>query len=64
MLYSYIFKNSSLTFSDYKEYNTDTTVKFQILMQKDKLKKAELEGFHKIFKLQSVLTLTSMVSIL
>lgn len=46
---------------DYKEYNTDTTVKFQVMMQKDKFKKTELEGFHKVFKLQSTLTLTSMV---
>ncbi len=50
-------------FSDYKEYNTDTTVKFLVMMQKEKLKKADLDGFHKVFKLQSPVSCSSMVGI-
>lgn len=46
--------------NDYKEYNTDTTVKFIVIMAKEKLKKAELEGIHRLFKLQTVINTTSM----
>lgn len=49
------------TFSDYKEYNTDTTIKFVITMTPEKLQKAENEGIHKFFKLHSSIGLTSMV---
>jgi len=49
------------TFSDYKEYNTDTTIKFVITMNPEKLQKAENEGIHKFFKLHSSIGLTSMV---
>lgn len=44
---------------DYKEYHTDTTVKFVIKMNKDKLRKAEEEGLHKFFKMQTTLTQSS-----
>ncbi|CAG7673135.1 unnamed protein product [Allacma fusca] len=47
--------------TDYKEYHTDTTVKFVISMKPDTLDKFQDEGLHKVFKLQSVLNLTSMV---
>lgn len=47
--------------SDYKEYNTDTTVKFVVTMNPEKLQKAENEGVHKFFKLHSSIGLTSMV---
>uniref|UniRef100_A0A8D8TSL7 DNA topoisomerase 2 n=1 Tax=Cacopsylla melanoneura TaxID=428564 RepID=A0A8D8TSL7_9HEMI len=46
--------------TDYKEYHTDTTVKFKITMNPDKLHKAEMEGLHKVFKLQTTMTITSM----
>ncbi|XP_065222595.1 DNA topoisomerase 2-like [Planococcus citri] len=46
--------------TNYKEYNTDKTVKFQVFLTKEKLKKAELDGLHKIFKLQNTMTTTSM----
>lgn len=49
-------------FRDYKEYNTDTTVRFVISMSPDKLDKAEDEGLHKVFKVQSSLSINSMVS--
>nr|CAD7454987.1 unnamed protein product [Timema tahoe] len=46
--------------NDYKEYNTDTTVRFLISMSDDKLSKAEDEGLHKFFKLTVILSLSSM----
>ncbi|KAK7113702.1 DNA topoisomerase 2-alpha-like isoform X1 [Littorina saxatilis] len=39
--------------TDYKEYHTDTTVKFIVKMSPDKLAQAEMTGLHKVFKLQS-----------
>lgn len=46
--------------ADYKEYNTDTTVKFVIKCLPGKLTDMESEGLHKVFKLQSVITTGSM----
>lgn len=45
---------------DYKEYNTDTTVRFVVTPQAGQLEAMEKEGLHKVFKLQSVVFLTSM----
>lgn len=50
--------------SDYKEYHTDTTVKFVVRMSEEKLAQAEAVGLHKVFKLQSSLTCNSMVPLL
>ncbi|KAK3525400.1 hypothetical protein QTP86_031526, partial [Hemibagrus guttatus] len=47
--------------SDYKEYHTDTTVKFVVRLTEEKLAQAEAAGLHKVFKLQSSLTCNSMV---
>ncbi|XP_029370164.1 DNA topoisomerase 2-beta isoform X1 [Echeneis naucrates] len=47
--------------NDYKEYHTDTTVKFVVRMSEEKLAQAEAAGLHKVFKLQSSLTCNSMV---
>uniref|UniRef100_A0A8C2TNK3 DNA topoisomerase 2 n=1 Tax=Coturnix japonica TaxID=93934 RepID=A0A8C2TNK3_COTJA len=47
--------------SDYKEYHTDTTVKFVVKMTEEKLTQAEAAGLHKVFKLQTSLTCNSMV---
>lgn len=47
--------------SDYKEYHTDSTVKFVVRMSEEKLSQAESVGLHKVFKLQSSLTCNSMV---
>ncbi|XP_042328062.1 DNA topoisomerase 2-beta isoform X1 [Sceloporus undulatus] len=47
--------------SDYKEYHTDTTVKFVVKMTEEKLAQAEAAGLHKVFKLQTSLTCNSMV---
>ncbi|KAL4629674.1 DNA topoisomerase 2-beta [Arapaima gigas] len=47
--------------TDYKEYHTDTTVKFVVRMSAEKLAQAEAAGLHKVFKLQSTLTCNSMV---
>lgn len=46
--------------NDYKEYNTDTTVRFLVTPQAGQLEAMEKEGLHKVFKLQSVIPLTSM----
>ncbi|XP_062894044.1 DNA topoisomerase 2-alpha [Mobula hypostoma] len=47
--------------TDYKEYHTDTTVRFIITMTEQKLAEAELAGLHKVFKLNVPLTCNSMV---
>ncbi|NXT15797.1 TOP2A topoisomerase, partial [Prunella fulvescens] len=47
--------------TDYKEYHTDTTVRFVVKMTEDKLAEAEAVGLHKVFKLQTSLTCNSMV---
>lgn len=47
--------------SDYKEYNTDTTIKFVVTMSPEILQKAENDNIHRFFKLQSSLSLSSMV---
>ena len=46
--------------NDYKEYHTDSTVKFVVRMSEEKLAQAEAAGLHKVFKLQSSLTCNSM----
>lgn len=48
--------------SEYKEYHTDSTVKFVVRMSEEKLAQAEAVGLHKVFKLQSSLTCNSMVT--
>ena len=46
----------------YKEYNTDTTVKFIVEMKEEDLRKAETQrGVHVFFKLQTQMSTTSMV---
>ena len=47
--------------TDYKEYHTDTTVRFVLTMKEETLHKFEDQGMHHVFKLQSVIGLTSMV---
>ncbi|GBM04506.1 DNA topoisomerase 2-alpha [Araneus ventricosus] len=47
--------------TDYKEYHTDTTVRFVIKMTPDKFQVARNQGFHKTFKLQTSISLSSMV---
>ncbi|KAM7381870.1 hypothetical protein PAMA_012632 [Pampus argenteus] len=47
--------------TDYKEYHTDSTVRFLVKMTAEKLREAEAAGLHKVFKLQNPLTCNSMV---
>ncbi|XP_030630895.1 DNA topoisomerase 2-alpha [Chanos chanos] len=47
--------------TDYKEYHTDTTVRFVVTMTEDRLREVEAAGLHKVFKLQNPLTCNSMV---
>lgn len=47
--------------SDYKEYHTDTTVRFVVTMAPEKLRQARDQGIHKVFKLQTTIGMTSMV---
>lgn len=47
--------------TDFKEYHTDTTVRFVVKMTEEKLREAEAANLHKVFKLQSPLTCNSMV---
>ncbi|XP_069490669.1 DNA topoisomerase 2-alpha isoform X2 [Ambystoma mexicanum] len=46
---------------DYREYHTDTTVRFLVTMTEQKLAEAEAAGLHKVFKLQTPMTCNSMV---
>lgn len=46
--------------ADYKEYNTDTTIKFVVKCLPGQLTNMESEGLHKIFKLQTIITTGSM----
>ena len=41
--------------TEYREYNTDVTVRFVVKMNPAKLKEAERKGLHKAFNLQSSL---------
>ena len=47
---------------DYKEYHTDTTVRFVVKMTPEKLAHAQGQGLHKVFKLQGSITTGCMVS--
>ena len=47
--------------SDYKEYHTDTTVKFVVTLSADKMMEAEAVGYHKKFKLESSLNTSNLV---
>merc|ERR1712241_575240 len=48
--------------TDYKDYNTDTTVKFIVEMKEEDIRKAETgKGLHTFFKLQTTMQTTSMV---
>lgn len=47
--------------TDFREYHTDTTVRFVVKMPEEKLREAEAAGLHKVFKLQTPLTCSSMV---
>ncbi|KAK4474630.1 hypothetical protein MN116_001765 [Schistosoma mekongi] len=47
--------------TDYKEYHTDVTVRFVVKMSPEKLREAESTGLHKFFKLQTVMSTSSMV---
>ncbi|XP_013188614.2 DNA topoisomerase 2 [Amyelois transitella] len=46
--------------SEYREYNTDTTVRFVVSLLPGKLPEVEAEGVHKVFKLQTTISLTCM----
>ncbi|KAK7919775.1 hypothetical protein WMY93_011059 [Mugilogobius chulae] len=47
--------------TDYKDYHTDTTVRFVVKMTPEKMRRLKLQGFIKFFKLQNNLTCNSMV---
>ena len=48
--------------SDYKEYHTDVSVKFIVSLTAQQLNKAEEEGLHKKFKLETPWSATNIVS--
>lgn len=47
--------------TDYKEYHTDATVKFVVKVTPEKLSQMEQTGLHKVFKLQTSLSTSTMV---
>ena len=55
-------EKSTPVISDYKEYNTDTTVRFVIAFLPGEFQRLSREagGFHRVFKLTSSLAITSM----
>ena len=46
---------------DYKEYHTDTTVRFVVTLSAEKLQEAEAAGLHKKFKLESAINTSNLV---
>ncbi|XP_066589354.1 DNA topoisomerase 2 [Prorops nasuta] len=46
--------------TDYKEYNTDVAVHFIVFVSPNKLVELERDGLHKVFKLQTTTSITSM----
>jgi len=61
ILFISTFVDYDVYFSDYKDYCTDTTVRFVVKMSADNLSKAEQAGLHRTFKLQTTLSVSSMV---
>uniref|UniRef100_A0A5S6QLN5 DNA topoisomerase 2 n=1 Tax=Trichuris muris TaxID=70415 RepID=A0A5S6QLN5_TRIMR len=54
-------ENKQPLIQDYKEYHTDTTVRFIVQISPDKLAQVQREGVHKVFKLQNFINTTQMV---
>ncbi|KAK4311799.1 hypothetical protein Pmani_016723 [Petrolisthes manimaculis] len=52
---------SPAVITEFKEYNTDTTVRFVVTLTEDNFRKAYNETFHKFFKLQSSMATSCMV---
>ena len=50
-----------LVCSDYKEYHTETTVKFVVTLTESNMEEAEKIGFHKKFKLEASIATSNMV---
>lgn len=46
---------------DYKEYHTDTSVRFVVTMTDKEMQKAEAEGLEKYFRLTSSISIGNMV---
>ena len=46
---------------DYREYHTDTTVKFIVTLSQDKLQEAERVGVHKKFKLETTISTSKLI---
>lgn len=46
--------------SDYKEYNTDTTIRFVLKLLPGQMDNLEKDGLHKVFKLQTLMNTSSM----
>lgn len=49
--------------SDYKEYHTDTTVRFVVYLTANKMAEVEQFGYHKKFKLETYLNTSNMVHV-
>ncbi|OTF78523.1 hypothetical protein BLA29_004925, partial [Euroglyphus maynei] len=54
-------EKSPALINDYKEYHTDTTIKFLVQMNENSMEKVMREGIHKEFKLQTSMATSSMV---
>lgn len=54
-------KNPQPIITDYKEYHTDTTVRFVVKFNNEQFQSANKMGLHKFFKLQKTISLNSMV---
>ncbi|XP_034249595.1 DNA topoisomerase 2 isoform X2 [Thrips palmi] len=52
--------NTQPKITDYREYSTDTTVRFVVSLSKDNLAKFEEEGLHKVFKLYQYIHISCM----
>ena len=53
-------KNEQAFITDYREYHTDSTVRFVITMPAENLAKAQRDGINKVFKLTTTISLGNM----
>ncbi len=61
LYYYYYYYYCYYYYSDYKEYHTDTTVKFVVSLTASNMTEAVSTGIHKKFKLENGISTNNMV---
>merc|ERR1740123_583505 len=52
---------SDSTISDFREYHTENSVHFEVMMTPEQMQRAEQQGLEKLFKLKTSVSLSNMV---